>query len=136
MQLNNVASDLCTAINNGIENSSNYPIAYIAINGALVIECEHNIDKFKAFADIFPEMCSQYQIDKLPETNVYCTQKEILRNDRELCILTFNISPEQFDNLLMAELDRYAGYRNFKGAGGSILLLANSLLEAYKESVI
>jgi hypothetical protein len=135
-QLDKVGSYLCNAISNGIANSENYPRAYIKANGALVIECTEHQSEFQAFAEIFPVLCDQYKLDKLSsEGGNYWSKEVVTLDSQEICTFTFNIAPEQMDNLLLAESESYQGYRNAHGAG-SILLLANPLLKAYKEGVI
>lgn len=135
-QLDEIGLALCKAISNGIANSENYPKAHIKENGALVIECTEHQHQFLAFAEIFPELCDQYHLNKLsPDPGNYWSKEDVTFESQKICKFTFNVAPEQMDNLLLAESEDYQGYRNANGSG-SILLLANPLLKAYKEGVI
>lgn len=135
-ELKEIEFTLCRAIQNGIHNNSEaYPHAFIQMNGSLVIECDEDISKFQAFANVFPELCRQHGIEQLPDTTSLCLYEEITKDTKVYSKFTFNISPEDFDRLLMTESLAYIGYRNSINSG-SILLLANPLLTAHKAGVI
>lgn len=134
--LDDIEFDLCAAIANGIDHADTYPNAHVKMNGALAIECEKNIDKLQAFAELFSNLCQQNNIPRLPSPEGHYWSKTVHVVDaQEIHTFTFNITPEDMDNLLMIESENYQGYRNAQGSG-SILLLANPLLKAYKEGAI
>lgn len=135
-ELDTISFPLCDAIQNGIKNEQGYPRAYIEQNGALSIECVDDIKGFQSLATIFPELCEQHQIARLPGAETYSAWSDGLsKQGKPQCKITFNITPDDFDRLLMIESRAYQGYRNSSGSG-SILLLADPLRDAYKEGVI
>jgi hypothetical protein len=131
-ELDEIGFPLCNAIQNGIKNNPGYPVR----NGALSIQCVDNIKEFQAFATIFSELCERHKIPSLPDAETYSIWNDSLSVlGQPQCKFIFNISPDDFDKLLMVESDAYQGYRNSNGAG-SILLLADPSRDAYKKDVI
>lgn len=129
-----VGFPLCEAIANGIQKAVTlYPYADIAANGELVLEYLYEEkDDFQEFADIFPDLCERYGIKHLDAEKEYVSQEIKIINSQEIRRVVFNVNPDDLDRLLMNVSEVYIGYRNQGQQGGSILLLANPLLEAYK----
>ena len=93
-QVEKIEYELCRAIQNGINNSLEYPRAYINAHGAFVIECEdRQIKAFREFASVFEALCNHHQITKIAAAQAFYSDDAPSAKNHTL---TFNISPEDF----------------------------------------